>query len=171
MKIISKYKDFYDYLAQDYDADIVYDRKPKFISERILNKFMDRGSKFSDPVYYPWNKNVYNIQISYILLLISSIGLVVCLVLDNKKKLSIFIITGIILSPIAIKASTIGFNIFLKTELGLYDKMVVTYEVDGENLSITYKGNTVPFKTTFKIDSKKLIIKDSFGSDVEYIRK
>ena len=50
-------------------------------------------------------------------------------------------------------------------------KMECTYEVDGENLSITYKGNTVPFKTTFKIDSKKLIIKDSFGSDVEYIRK
>lgn len=66
MKIISKYKDFYDYLSQDHDADIVYDRKPKFISERILNKFMDRGCKFSDPVYYPWNKNVYNIQISYI---------------------------------------------------------------------------------------------------------
>lgn len=66
MKIISKYKDFYDYLAQDHDADIVYNRKPKFISERILNKFMDRRGKFSDPVYYPYNKNEHNIQISYI---------------------------------------------------------------------------------------------------------
>lgn len=67
MKIISKYKDFYDYLAQDHDADIVYNRKPKFISEMILSKFMDRRGKFSsDPVYYPYNKNKYNIQISYI---------------------------------------------------------------------------------------------------------
>lgn len=49
--------------------------------------------------------------------------------------------------------------------------MSCTYEIDGENLSILYKGNTVPFKTTFKIDGNKLIIKDSFGSDVEYIRK
>lgn len=29
MKIISKYKDFYDYLAQDYDADILYIREAK----------------------------------------------------------------------------------------------------------------------------------------------
>ena len=29
MKIISKYKDFYDYLAQDYDADILYFRDAK----------------------------------------------------------------------------------------------------------------------------------------------
>ena len=66
MKIISKYKDFYDYLIQDHDADIVYNRKPKFISEKILSKFMDRRGKFNDPVYYPYNKNNSNIQISYI---------------------------------------------------------------------------------------------------------
>lgn len=29
MKIVSKYKDFYDYLAQDYDADILYFREAK----------------------------------------------------------------------------------------------------------------------------------------------
>lgn len=29
MKIVSKYKDFYDYLAQDYDADILYIREAK----------------------------------------------------------------------------------------------------------------------------------------------
>lgn len=50
-------------------------------------------------------------------------------------------------------------------------KMECTYEVDGDNLSITYKGNTVPFKTTFKIEGNKLIIKDSFNKDVEYIKK
>lgn len=30
MKIISKFKDFYDYLAQDYDADIIYVREAKY---------------------------------------------------------------------------------------------------------------------------------------------
>lgn len=32
MKIISKYKDFYDYFVQDYDADIHYVREPKAFS-------------------------------------------------------------------------------------------------------------------------------------------
>ena len=65
MKIISKYKDFYDYLAQDHDADIVYNRKPKFISERILSKFMDRRGKFTDIIYYSYNKSDRKIQVSY----------------------------------------------------------------------------------------------------------
>ena len=30
MKIISKYKDFYDYIVQDHDADLVYVRKINF---------------------------------------------------------------------------------------------------------------------------------------------
>ena len=50
-------------------------------------------------------------------------------------------------------------------------KMECTYEIDGENLSILYKGNTEPFKTSFKVEGKKLTIKDSLGSDVEYEKK
>ncbi len=38
MKIISKFKDFYDYLAQDYDADIVYSRFPKWVGDLRLRK-------------------------------------------------------------------------------------------------------------------------------------
>ena len=49
--------------------------------------------------------------------------------------------------------------------------MECTYEVDGENLSILYKGNTVPFKTTFKIEGNKLHVMDSFGNDTVYTRK
>lgn len=33
MKIISKYKDFYDYIVQDYDADLIYNRAPILIYE------------------------------------------------------------------------------------------------------------------------------------------
>ena len=46
-----------------------------------------------------------------------------------------------------------------------------TYKVDGEKLSITYEGSTAPFETTFKIEDNKLIIKDSFGSDVVYEKR
>lgn len=66
MKIISKYKDFYDYLAQDNDADIVYIRKPKFISERILNTFISNKRHFSDKINYSWNKKESSIEINYI---------------------------------------------------------------------------------------------------------
>ena len=46
-----------------------------------------------------------------------------------------------------------------------------TYKVDGDKLSITYNGETASFDTTFKIEDNKLIIKDSFGSDVVYNKK
>ena len=49
--------------------------------------------------------------------------------------------------------------------------MKCTYTVDGDKLSILYTGDDLPFETTFKIDGNKLIIKDSFGSDVTYTRK
>ncbi len=39
MKIISKYKDFYDYMASDFDADITYVRKPSIIRESYENLF------------------------------------------------------------------------------------------------------------------------------------
>ena len=39
MKIISKYKDFYDYLVQDHDADLTYIRKIGFVNEYYDNLF------------------------------------------------------------------------------------------------------------------------------------
>lgn len=45
MRIISKFKDFYDYLAQDYDADIVYSRIPRWIGDlRLRNLYMANNS-------------------------------------------------------------------------------------------------------------------------------
>ena len=54
---------------------------------------------------------------------------------------------------------------------GSYAGSNFTYTTDGDKLSITYEGNTVPFETTYKIDGNKLIIKDSFDNDVTYTRK
>lgn len=49
--------------------------------------------------------------------------------------------------------------------------MNFTYEDDGSKVKILYKGNTIPGTYEYKIDGKKLIIKDSFGSDVVYEKK
>ena len=84
-------------------------------------------------------------DISYILLLISSIGLITCIVVDKKrqeKKLSLFIITALLVSPLVVKAATVTFNLTLKTEIGLYDKLVVTYVVDGNTKTLTNEYNT-----------------------------
>ena len=50
-------------------------------------------------------------------------------------------------------------------------KMEFTYEDDGTTLSILFEGNTSPMELEYKIEGKKLIIVDSFGSDVEYTKK
>lgn len=49
MKIISKYKDFYDYLAQDYNADITYVRKPFWITDKldIIFKEVFKGGHYN----------------------------------------------------------------------------------------------------------------------------
>ena len=49
--------------------------------------------------------------------------------------------------------------------------MNFTYEDDGSKVKILYNGNTVPGTYEYKIDGNKLIIKDSFGSDVIYEKK
>ena len=46
--------------------------------------------------------------------------------------------------------------------------MPFTYEIDGENLSILYEGNTAAFETTFEIKGGTLNIIDSLGNDTLY---
>ena len=49
--------------------------------------------------------------------------------------------------------------------------MEFTWEVDGNKLSILYKGNTTAFETEYKIENDVLTIKDSFDNDVKYSKK
>lgn len=49
--------------------------------------------------------------------------------------------------------------------------MDFTYEDNGTELSITYTGSTSPLVLKYKLDGNKLIITDSFGKDVEYVKK
>ena len=55
--------------------------------------------------------------------------------------------------------------------VALGTKYEFTYEDSGTSISMLYTGNTAPLVLEYKIEGNKLIIKDSFGSDVEYTRK
>ena len=46
-----------------------------------------------------------------------------------------------------------------------------TYEDDGTTLSILFEGNTEPMELQYRIDGDKLIITDSFGEEIEYVKK
>ena len=50
------------------------------------------------------------------------------------------------------------------------NKMKFKYEDDGKKVKITYNSNTTGSTYEYKIEGKKLIIKDSFGNNVEYTK-
>lgn len=49
--------------------------------------------------------------------------------------------------------------------------MEFTYEDKGDSVSILNYGNTNASEYEYRIEGNKLIIKDTFGSDVEYTKK
>ena len=53
MKIISKYKDFYDYIVQDHDSDLIYVRKMDIYNKRLYDLYD------SNKLYYPYYKFYY----------------------------------------------------------------------------------------------------------------
>ncbi len=87
---------------------------------------------------------------SFIILMISSFGLVTSLALDKKRKkkklskTSVFIITGLLLTPILVKATTLSYGISLISNYGIYDKLVVT--IDDKINDPTKK--TIKYNTT-----------------------
>ena len=50
-------------------------------------------------------------------------------------------------------------------------KMEFTYEDDGKKVTILYTGNTAASSYKYKVEGKKLTIKDSFDNDVIYIKQ
>ena len=79
-------------------------------------------------------KTFDSINVSFILLIVSVTGLVICIALDKKKhkKGKVVSILLLLLVPLAIKADTFTYDIAIVTDLNLYDKQVVTVEVNGE---------------------------------------
>ena len=64
---------------------------------------------------------------------------------------------------------------FNEDKTGTYDAagtlMNFTYEDKGTSIAILYTGSTAPLELNYRLEGNKLIVTDSFGSDVEYIRK
>lgn len=64
---------------------------------------------------------------------------------------------------------------FNKNKTGSYgygsSKRDFEYEDRGTLVVIKYKGDTVSNEYEYRIDDNKLIIKDSYGQDVTYIKK
>ena len=54
MKIVSKYKDFYDYIVQDHDADLVYVRKIDCIHDYFDDLIIKKN--------YGYNYNSYSLR-------------------------------------------------------------------------------------------------------------
>lgn len=89
-----------------------------------------------------------HINISLIILIVSATGLAVCIVLDKKRKnkkmskLSVFIITGILIAPIVVKAASFAYNITLETNYELNDKQIIKYVINGEEKTLINEYGT-----------------------------
>jgi len=59
MKIISKYKDFYDFIVQDHDADLTYVRHIGLVNEYLDNLFRKEGNSI------PYYSEYYGYQSEY----------------------------------------------------------------------------------------------------------
>lgn len=103
-------------------------------------------------------KTFDNIYVYYI---IAGVSLIVIAVLNIKfknNKIKSIIITLIVLTPIVTKAADSSFNISLKSDTKLYDKLVVRYNLNGEEVTKIVKyGETFekpanPSKTGYTFD-------------------
>lgn len=61
---------------------------------------------------------------------------------------------------------------FQNDSVGSYcGTMNFKYKNSADSLYITYEGQTEPMALAYRLDGDKLIVTDSFGSDVEYVKK
>ena len=116
-----------------------------------------------------------SIMISFVLFVVSGVGLITCIVLDKKDsskkipKITLVAITGLLLTPIVIKAATLNYKIELVTDYGLFDKQVVTYIINGEEKTLISQygeaitGLETPNKDGYTFD--KWVYED--GSDFD----
>ncbi len=51
------------------------------------------------------------------------------------------------------------------------DVLNFTYKIDSKIIYITYENDTDVFENKYKLENEKLIIEDSFGEKMEFIKK
>ena len=135
----------------DFLVKATYKKELEDISKRdqnttvkfIINYLEDGEEKDDTIIINPVTND--NIIMNFVMLFVSTTGLVVCIVLDKKKrnkrlsKASMFIITGLLLTPIIVKAAAFEYDLSLVSRYGLYDKEIVKYVVNGEEKQIINK--------------------------------
>ena len=104
-------------------------------------KYLDKDEESSSSITINPKTND-NIYIITIILIISIIGLIVCLICYRRlSKKDIYrsimpIILVIVLVPAIVKAATVTIDFILSTKYSLFDKVVITYVVDGTEKTI-----------------------------------
>ena len=80
---------------------------------------------------------------------------------NNKTKKNLVLLLGLLLIPIAIKASALSFEVIFTFKFGFYDKYIINYELDGIGTSkiVSYGKKIeidVPEKVGYKFNGWKL---------------
>ena len=181
-----------DYLIYEYDkheneeleANDILDFAVKVIYQNEVTEVNERNKTYNVDFLISYEKNGKveedtlvlnpktwdNIGLSIVLFVISSGGLVICFMIDKKKntKRIVYVLAIFLLVPVCVNAATITYNVSLKTNFQLHDKVVVTYEVNGEDYTYLNKYNNVldleaPEVAGYRFD--KWILED--GSDFD----
>ena len=86
-----------------------------------------------------------NININLTILIISSIGLIICIIIritrkrKNNKLLLLFVTTSLLMTAIIVKASTEKIVIQIESSYGLYDNLIVKYMYNDEERTLINK--------------------------------
>lgn len=166
MKIISKYKDFYDFFAYDYDADITYVRNPEIIRKNYEDLFdlKYRNSIFGDTIYkYPGyvsiDKFTFGIypyvysQVYFKVCINSASGSEVIYIIPSKSFIDELLDIKEV-SEIENKICTYCLNSLYKNE-----NINEVYIPDKLKLQSTYNIKRRILEKTFKIECKEIFKK------------
>lgn len=162
----------------NFDVKAIYKTLVNDITKRNQNntvkftiKYLDEGEKKTDEIIIN-PKTGDSIHISYIMLIISSIGLITSLATSKKKKKALnMMLIGLITLPVIAKAaSTLTFDLSLVSTYKLNDKIVVTLD-DGttETTKAINYGGTIdslpsPIVAGYHID--KWVNEDNTDFDI-----
>ena len=130
------------------------DIKSKFIINYL------EGTEEKDTTVSINPKTNDEINMHLVLLFISSTGLIISIIVSkkNKHKESVpLVIFGLVVTPLVVKAATLGCNISIDATYNLNDKLLLTYNIDGEEKTfiVPYgekiKDQTIPAKDGYII--------------------
>ena len=186
-----------EYIAYEYDkhenynlkANGSFDLAVKAVYKNELNDLSKREQaskvtfkiKYLDDTKEKEKEIVINpktgdrIGIYFVLLVVSGIGFITCILIDRDRdkrkisKVSMLIISGLVLTPVIVRATLYSFNILLKSDIELLDKMIVTVTINGKEKEIInsygerISGLETPTETGYTFD--KWVYED--GSDFD----